>query len=68
MNEFQIKALFEMIQYNTRMVFEVRKAIRDIRDNNGDMIRRLRERNAKLLAEKIQLKQQLDEIEKFSDQ
>jgi len=65
MTDGQIKAMFTLLEYLAKQVVDIKRQLSEKRLTQAQAIRYLRERNAKLLAEKIQLKQQLDELLKF---
>lgn len=63
----QVKAVLEVLQYTARQVVELRKDFGRLlkAGNESQKIRRLRERNARLVAEHATLKQQYEELIKF---
>lgn len=63
--EAQVKALLTICEYSARQIVEIRKDLSKLRAIESQRVRRLRESNAKHLAEKITLKQQLEEALQF---
>jgi hypothetical protein len=65
MTEGQVKAMFTMLEYLARQVVDIKKRVTIDRSSTAQELRRLRERLHREMAEKIQLKQQLEEFQKF---
>jgi len=54
-----------MLEYLSRQVVDIKKTVTRQRQSQGRLLQLMRQRLAKVTAEKMQLKQQLNELLKF---